>query len=230
MHKQVSVQSCCFCKEFASPSDSEFSTIFGSASTNRLLAATDSFALLPSLGPITEGHLLLLPFSHMNSFAELKGMLGPQAIDAISGVRNWLMERFGSVVIFEHGTPSGAMTGGCGITHAHIHFVPVGSSDIPLPADPGLSWQPLYDADYLDAIRIAGGATEGYLFFETISGERYFSLAPSTPSQFLRRHVANCLGGVPWNWREHADDMRALKPLTWPQSHLSRCASYWHGC
>lgn len=209
------LNSCCFCDELASGSNNDYARIFGGVHAHRIIANTSSLVLLPSLGPITEGHLLLLPKVHLNSFAELEDELRIEAIGAIDEVKEWLSDRLGPLVLFEHGTARGALTGACGITHAHIHFVPVGMTKISLPIAESLAWNRIDELDYLSAIRTNGGDETGYLFFVNESGERYFSLTSSAPSQFMRRHVASALGSSSWNWRDNASDDRALKPLKW---------------
>lgn len=209
------IQTCCFCDELSHGSNNDYVQTFGDTYPNRVIAHTQSFALIPSLGPIAEGHLLLLTKDHLNSFAELHDQLRGDALDVLARARRWLADRLGPVVIFEHGTKRGALTGACGITHAHVHIVPVGEIQVSLPESHDFSWTRIDEVDFLSIIRDSGGDESGYLYFQNANGERYFSLTSSAPSQFLRRHVSTALGNSSWNWRDHKADDRVLKPLEW---------------
>lgn len=223
------LHSCCFCDELSSGANNDYMEIFGSAHPHRIIADTQSLVLLPSLGPIAEGHLLLLTKEHLNSFAELDYELRSEAIDVIGSVKSWLVNRLGPLVMFEHGTKRGALTGACGITHAHIHFVPVGTATIPLPIAETLAWSPIKEHNFLSVIHTNGGDETGYLFFENENGEKYFSLSSSAPSQFMRQHVARLLDNPCWNWRDGMTDKRMLAPLKWtPRVEISRAADFPH--
>lgn len=91
---------------------------------NQILLETANFFVIPALGAIVPGYVLIITKKCLNSMAEipkvqrteLKGLLSD--LERILGV---FSER---ISIFEHGSSSkGIMSSAC-ITHAHLHVVP----------------------------------------------------------------------------------------------------------
>jgi len=131
---------CCFCAELAGER-TEVHDVYPQLAS-RLVLETDRFVAMPSLGQLAPGHLLLVPREHVTSFGELDADTRREAQDLYYRLRVGLSRRFSPVVSFEHGSPPGASSGGCGIVHAHVHFVPIGDRSLALPCATGDGWKP----------------------------------------------------------------------------------------
>jgi ATP adenylyltransferase len=168
----------------------------------RILLESSSFAVIPSLGPLTSGHSLLCPKAHVRSFAQLSPAGEPEYLALKTGLRTALGEIYGpGVALFEHGM---ARTGDrvlCTVDHAHLHFVPV-----PQAFDLGISGAPGWMAfdGSLAALHQLAGAGE-YILYESPEGESWILTAEDRvlESQYMRRIIARHLGNTAsWNWRE----------------------------
>jgi diadenosine tetraphosphate (Ap4A) HIT family hydrolase len=162
--------------------------------------------VMPSIGPITDGHVLLLPKQHLRRtvlLAESVDEAFDREVDLILAV---LTEQYGSPVhVFEHGSRvAGRMV--CSIDHAHLHFVPL-AADIakvrPAKEEFG-TWRSVEPG--LRALRAAVGESE-YLYYRQPDGECWILSPDGTSdirSQLLRQRLAEEAGyGHRWNWREH---------------------------
>src|SRR5258708_7229485 len=99
-----------------------------------------TFALTPTIGPLSTGHLLLLPRRHSKSFGQLSGAEWSEVLTAETEVESMLTRRFGGTIAFEHGTSGVPMAGGCWTPPRHLHLLPPPSAPHrPPPAAQG-SW------------------------------------------------------------------------------------------
>jgi diadenosine tetraphosphate (Ap4A) HIT family hydrolase len=188
---------CDFCDEFAGGIRNEFVKRYHSQVWNRSVASTQNFTVLPSLGQIAEGHLLIVPKEHCWSLADVCVTHGDELESLVSRVRRILIAAYGSCVAFEHGARSA--DGGCGIAHAHLHFVPVANDQIFI--------ERLRERHKLVRVRRLAEVdthVQGspYIYVETISGQRYVSAVGGIPSQYLRRCLAEAVGKISWDWRQ----------------------------
>ena len=140
---------CTLCAELAIRS--------GRASWNQPLIETKNFVVLPSLGALVEGWLLILPRRHVLSMGALSTRLQAEADELEGSTRSLLKARYGSrIVAFEHG-PSAAKHGtGCGVDHAHLHVLPLNCDLLSyarrfVPTD--LEWEPCDWGGRSDAYR-----------------------------------------------------------------------------
>jgi hypothetical protein len=199
---QLSLQECPLCLEFAHPERTLTGSLDGGR--GRVVASADGWALLPSLGAVREHHLMLMPLSHYRSIAyawerlEHEGLLG-----LLSLARKTLSQ--GPCLIFEHGEPeSGPQRAGACIDHAHLHILPgygrlLEKAIWELPFDAECSsFKDAMEQANLDGYQLVGAIAESSVEIHLRS-----TLGP-TPSQFLRRLVAEAAGvGNNWDWRSN---------------------------
>jgi ATP adenylyltransferase len=174
----------------------------------RVAAESAQWALVPSLGALTGGHVLLCPKAHVRQslVVALDDVAEWSAVEA--AVVRVLESAFSEGVLsFEHGMSPAAQGGGCGVDHAHVHFLPIPKSlRVRLP---DADWREVGDTPH--SIREAVEGNE-YLTVRFPDGRRL--VASGSPgrfeSQILRKAVAKALG-VPqrWNWRIWPDALRA---------------------
>lgn len=194
------VESCEFCTELTTATRyrSRFEALSRS-SASRLVSLFEDFVLLPSLGPLTQGHTLLVPRVHVHAFADANC---PSRLETVlTEARGIVEQEFGRTSIFEHGTWAENSKGGCGIRHAHVHLVPDTTGSIDRPRE--FSWQPLPTDGWVTYLR--GHRDEDYLLLWRDEEHPWAAFDDSAPSQILRRFMADQLEASAWNWRDIAD-------------------------
>jgi len=123
---------CDFCDELNGGKNNTFARVYEGRLQSRIVVRTESFAVVPSMGQLSEGHLLILPKVHRLSLGHLTENERRELATVRERVYTALTMLSGTPVWFEHGCV-GESTGGCGIYHAHLHAVPV-RRDLPIPA------------------------------------------------------------------------------------------------
>lgn len=194
---------CGLCAEVSGRASPEFGEGYGRLVRSRknVLAETANLLLVPSVGPLNDSHVMIVPKQHVNSFACLDKGGVAESQQLIARLQDYALSRLGRrLIFFESG--AGRLTdhsGGC-VTHAHIHCV----------SESGSFHQRLFtevrlvlatDSGYSEADK-----EHGYLWYEDADGQRYLCNRPLLPSQFLRYLYAQCEGNMGmWNWRRHAN-------------------------
>ncbi len=103
---------CDFCDEFSGGSSNGFSSRYEGYLGSRILLTSASLRVIPSLGQIVEGHLLIAPSRHFRALADLP-QASLQELDILYGnLRSTLTRLYGRCVFFEHGIRCEA-SGGC---------------------------------------------------------------------------------------------------------------------
>jgi ATP adenylyltransferase len=190
------VASCRFCARLADihPDDPAEWTI---------LARTEQFVAVPSIGPLMPGWLLVLPTSHHLSFADLDATEGVAAeLEEIAA--GW-GDLFGPLTWFEHGPAREGSVVGCGVDHAHMHLVPLAGLDLlSLAATrmPSLRFERIDGLSEIDACRRAGMP---YLYLREESGQAWLASSEAIPSQFFRKLIAETQGRPEeFDWKRHS--------------------------
>src|SRR5258708_7399175 len=124
---KVQTANCDFCDEFDGGVENAFDRIYRRDPKSRVLFRSDEFVVVPSLGQIAEGHLLLLPIMHWTALGDLPESLFEEFTELSKSVTSIIRDEYGSCVSFEHGVRPGS-TGGCGVYHAHQHVVPLSAT------------------------------------------------------------------------------------------------------
>jgi len=121
-------KNCCICNEILmNEMDSSLQSLSGLQ--NRKLIETNNFILFPSISPISEGHYLIFPKSHVTSFSQIHKNTINELKILINNVFIKLKKFYNDIMIFEHGVGNDKI-GGCGIDHAHIHLLPSSQKEI----------------------------------------------------------------------------------------------------
>lgn len=217
-HMPDDAGTCEFCDEFAG-SASRFSLEYPDFPSRVILKWRD-FRVVPSIGQIAEGHLLILPTPHVTAIGSLSGRGLEDLEQLVSAVRSTLSETYRRTpIFFEHGTVCGD-SGGCGIDHMHLHCVPVTvrvargvAADFPLLPIASLS-------DLQGFVR----AGTSYLFIEESDGSRYASPVNVLPSQYMRRHLASLLRVSNWDWRLAGREGSLISTLV----KMRQAMAFWH--
>lgn len=166
----------------------------------RVLLESRSFAVLPSLGALAPGHVLLCPRQHVGSFAQVDVSLHSEYRDVKATLVARLRAMYeGEITIFEHGMAADGGRMVCTVDHAHQHFVPLPPW---LDAAAPVAWTRTFDGSLAALRRLAGG--QEYVSCETPDGVcRLMTAGRGIESQLMRKIIATGLGrGHRWNWRE----------------------------
>jgi len=152
-----------------------------------LVLVTENFCVMPSIGPLTEGHLLILPKEHYLSYAHIPIVRYNELGQIKSATKLLLQEVYHCPVFFEHGPMSETLRGGCCYDHAHIHAIPL-KIDIEDEFH-GFGFTPR-KIDKLEGLIQQKDRNMPYLFFENQYGEKFVCDAPIVESQFIRKLLA----------------------------------------
>lgn len=166
-----------------------------------IILSSSNFAIIPSVGPLSGAHAMLVPLNHINSFAELPPSALHEAAGLLDRMQEHISKKLGKkLFFFESGAGQLAShSGGC-ITHAHIHCITEAVGFLErLSAEVSLS--PTKEMDFSGA-----DLKHGYIWFRSSAGECYVCNRPLLPSQFLRYVYAQCTNSPNiWNWRRHTN-------------------------
>jgi diadenosine tetraphosphate (Ap4A) HIT family hydrolase len=201
---------CDFCDEFASGVSNAFYGLYRETLRSRVLIATDSFRVFPSIGQLVEGYLLTAPLNHYAAMAEAPTPLIAELAHLNKHVRTKLSLAYGPCISYEHGVRrEGA--GGCGIYHAHLHTVPLAAASDPIRV---LKLRfPYTEFAHLGEISKESAGLSSYLFYQD-SDERLFLFDTGPlPSQYMRKVLADTLGEPDWNWRDAGREERLLATI-----------------
>ena len=195
------IEECCLCTEIGI---NQIPNIFARNCSleTRIVFSTDNFVALPSLAPLVEGHMLLLPKNHITSLAQLTSDQMEEFKNLLKFVCRKINKLWSGPIIFEHGVGSGK-TGGCGVTHAHLHLVPLSSvnkvslwSLIIQELDEFPFQATLFEIlDRLDP-------KDSYLLIGEDLNRISCRVSDTLPSQLMRKLVADTLLLPCWDWRE----------------------------
>lgn len=166
-----------------------------------ICAENDDFAVIPSIGPLAPGHVLVTPKRHVRSFASLSPSECDGGAEIAAMVATALARTYGRAVHrFEHGSAICGNSIACSVEHAHLHLVPADVEVWPMIEAAG----PWIELDRASLRTVVAGRE--YLMYEGPDQRRMAWITGDTPiaSQFMRRALASALGeGSRWDWRHH---------------------------
>jgi diadenosine tetraphosphate (Ap4A) HIT family hydrolase len=206
---------CDFCNEFSGGEANAYAVRYGRHPTARTILDWGAFRVVPSLGQLTEGHLLILPSAHICAIADLPNEHFAQLEALRVQVRAALRTVYGSCIFFEHGI-RGEGSGGCGIDHAHMHAVPAAADSVVSLLYSSFAGSPVQEFSDLNE---CVSQNSSYLFFESSLQQRHVFPVTRVASQYLRKLVADEIGNTNWDWRktgyelELVHTMRRLAPM-----------------
>jgi len=200
---------CDFCDEFTGGTLNAFSILYGDSIASRVILSSDNFNVIPTIGQIVEGYVLIVPKLHVRSFADLPAGLRPELNYVLEVIRSASRVGYGTCVKFEHGARTDS-SGGCGVSHAHLHLVPVASSNDPIDAIKRNN-----DFEIIETFDQVFEASSGfpYLYYEDTHSKKYLFKTEHIPSQYVRQLLARKLGCKSWDWRSAKRETRLLRTI-----------------
>lgn len=181
---------------------------------NAPLAESENFWVLPSLGALVEGWLLVVPKDHYLCMGAMPDILLEEMSLIASEVGDLIKTRYGQVCKFEHGPAQGQLNVGCGVDHAHMHILPVqqnliSASERYLPEGSHWNRAQLYDCSKVHR------NGESYLYLEQEHGNAYIATHNGFASQILRRAVADSLQKPQeYDWKQYAQEATVRSTMT----------------
>jgi ATP adenylyltransferase len=188
---------CKFCQKFGG-------AISGDQVSDHVLFESPNFIVVPTLGSIIPGWLLVVPRSHFLSVGSFDMPLFQEFMRLQDIAAEALRDCFGPVSFFEHGAVRERESVGCGVDHAHLHIV---ATEFDMPAvvkrsaETQLQWRP---ASGIQATRPFVSEQMAYVFVQQSSGGAWIGSASVIESQIMRKVIA-VQAGQPdrWDWKTH---------------------------
>lgn len=204
-------EDCSFCSELNNCEyNNIFLQIFKGSLPSRILKETTNFVVVPTLGQIVEGYLLIVSKEHYLSIGDLPY----EYFDELSALKketfDVLTKTYKSPIFYEHGAISYQQRGGCCVTHMHLHAIPTNVDLLPKIT------QHLKEKQIQSILEIKRQFKKKvpYLFYETAKGEKYLFDALVMPSQHLRQLLAVELNlKDKWDWRRHIGEDKVIATL-----------------
>jgi ATP adenylyltransferase len=195
---------CCLCSQIQGQPDNDLiaAMLPDQPYIRRVLLETESFAAIPSLGPLVPGHSLLCPKTHLRSFAELPRSLDQEFLSVKEELRGALARLYEAPVhLFEHGMATGGTRTLCTVDHAHLHFVPLLIQPFGRDLTAGGRWMS-FEGSLQELSVLAGGGE--YVFYEAPDESGMFLRpeAEDLESQYMRKLFVKSMGRAnEWDWR-----------------------------
>lgn len=191
------MSACCLCSTRISPVSKE--------PWNRPLYQTSNFCVLPSLGSLVAGWLLIVPKRHFICMGALSPGLRQELDDLKRRVGAVVRRRYGQVCVFEHGPSRPNHSIGCSVDHAHLHLVPI-TFDLVDAARSHMPVDAAWGAATLDDCCVAYAKGSDYLYIEQPMGSGLIAVHSNFGSQVFRKAIAARLGRPGrFNWREYPE-------------------------
>ncbi len=158
---------------------------------------TNSFVVMPSLGSLVAGWLLVIPRRRIPNLSHLNIHEREELRSLVSRVDGYLQHFPGTVFRFEHGGAYGSLTS-CGVDQAHLHLVPLQFDLIDIAVRrPDIHWSVARDRNFL------APSCSDKEYFSAFSGDGRVAVGlPEAPqSQWFRRLIAKELSLEQWDYR-----------------------------
>lgn len=155
------------------------------------ILSSDSFVVIPAVGPITPGHVMVVSRSHAPNLAAL-GRATIQEYESLVESMAKHPQLGNELLEAEHGA-SGNESGGACITHAHVNLIP-GFSHLADVLDGNL---PRLEVDH--DLQTLEPAAAPYILLRGHDVVRLFK-AQAVPSQLIRRVLFEKVGRDDWDW------------------------------
>lgn len=166
---------------------------------SRILFETTNWLVMPTIGPLRPGHLLMVSRRHYTSVGACPDLTNRELEGILEMVAQVLFDVYGlPVAAFEHGAVSYTKKGGCCVDHAHVHVLPC-PFELLNPLKESFSVETI---THFSALSLSVEMGQPYLFYQDPAGMRYLLTAPVIASQCMRILIARKQGTPQiWNWR-----------------------------
>lgn len=191
---------CEFCKELIGERSS-FANIYRDVMNNRIIFSGDNFSIIPTIGQIVRGYLLLISNRHKTSIGSLRYNEMQELEKLMSSIERAFLKVYGKkTIFFEHGIPcDNNERGGCGISHLHLHALPL-DDDIDLLDEVSKDFN-LKRIKQLDELRDIIFNDKAYILYVNKNKDKFVAEVDKIPSQYMRFLLAKKIKHDEWDWR-----------------------------
>lgn len=172
---------------------------------NEILFESTNFIVIPSLGSLVEGWLLIVP---KTEYLSLRCICDDELLSELdilaNSVKDVLVREYGGVVMFEHGAINKNSTVGCGVDYAHLHLVPSennlirGLEDF---LDIKYDWKSVIN---LKEAILSLDISKEYLFYRDVNGDSFIAQENAFPSQLFRKVIAHYINmSEEFDWKKN---------------------------
>lgn len=208
---------CCFCQEYVDSYNNPYYNQLGKDihQPSRIILESPNWYVIPTIGCLTVGYMLLVCKKHYLSLANLDFELYQEMLALKEKTENIIFDKLGHKCIsFEHGTTNG-YSGANSVEHVHLHIVPF-VSDV---------WDDIANknqienyiridkfTDLLNLWKITN--PKSYLLFQDLDKKIYYIPdAYKYPSQFFRKCISPYYGTNNWDWKQDIHIENFIKTL-----------------
>ena len=163
---------------------------------NTILDETDNFVVVPTLGSLVEGYILIVSKKHIFNIGELSIKEQDEYINLVNKYRELFNKIYGKYpIVFEHGTSKNDLNlTSSSVIHAHTHIVNHSfKNESEILND--LNLEEIYSTN--DIL-----IDKNYIFYTSQSGKMYITYDFERTSQLMRILIARDLGFEDkYNWK-----------------------------
>jgi len=156
------------------------------------LFSTKSFVVIPAVGPVNVGHVMVVSREHVPNFACLSRHQREEYEDLLRSICEDPSHGLSDVLEAEHGGAEGERGGAC-ITHVHVNLIPNSGSFYDMLQ--GRLRQQSVD----HSLTTLEPSAAPYVLLRNSHDVRLHS-AKNAPSQLIRRILFEKLGRDDWDW------------------------------
>jgi ATP adenylyltransferase len=188
---------------------------FESKYYNKPILESENFLVIPSLGSLVEGWLLIVPKKFYLNFSQLPSFVFSELETLISQLSLRFLPFFNAdqFVIFEHGPTLENSVAGCGVDYAHLHWIPT-NFDMLEGAKVFLNlsydWQVI---PALNSINDFNVNSKDYLYLRDQKGNHFLTCQTNIPSQTFRKvmaHYLNAPDSYDWKLNERIENIESV--------------------
>ena len=167
---------------------------------NTILYETSDFLVLPALGSLVPGYMMIISRKHIYSMAYLTEEEMRELRDLVQYLKGILLKKYGILpILFEHGSALGLCDeSACSVEHAHWHLVPIQlSKESKIIENTGTIQIP-----DLQTVRLYKG--KSYMLYVNEKEQHYISNDTMLSSQYMRKWIARESGhSSKWDWKKY---------------------------
>lgn len=198
------MSTCSFCSEINNePDNNLFLSLLKPKyeMESRMLFFADNWIVMPTIGALVAGHLLIVSKEHYESVGKAP-LQDYHELNALANAIEQVLEKAfnANVIAFEHGAVSSHKRGGCCVEHAHLHILPWKEELI------GYIMEKQFTINRINSfiqLKECVLLNKAYFFYQNLQGEKFLITGDVLPSQFFRKLIAVRLGMEDkWDWRK----------------------------
>lgn len=178
------------------------------------LYESEHFNVVPSLGSLVEGWVLVVPKEEILNFSQLTEKKYSELEELVNFIKSFQTSLYENAIVFEHGPTDKCSKTGCGVDYAHLHMVPYKYDlieGIQKYFKLDLQWIKIKD---ISEISEHNTKRSDYLYFRTQDDKHFITLRESFPSQIFRQVISN-YEGIPerFDWKTFPEYNTIIKTI-----------------